>query len=99
MTVPPGAVSLASTDRATQAFTAGRAVGLQFHPEVTIAAAQVWAAHYRDHLVGLGIDPEALLDEVRAREPESRRRAHELTDRVLERLGFSILDAGTCHPF
>jgi GMP synthase-like glutamine amidotransferase len=99
MTVPPGAVSLASTDRATQAFAAGRAVGLQFHPEVTIAAAQVWAAHYRDHLVGLGIDPEALLDEVRAREPESRRRAHELTDRVLERLGFSVLDAGTCHPF
>jgi GMP synthase-like glutamine amidotransferase len=74
---------------------AGRAVGLQFHPEVTIEAAQVWAAHYRDHLVGLGIDPDALLAEIRVRDSESRRRAHELTDRVLERLGFfAALDPG-----
>ena len=97
MTVPPGAVPVAWTDRANQAFAAGRAVGLQFHPEVTIAAAQVWAAHYGEHLVRLGIDPDVLVDEVRSREPESRRRAHELTDRVLQRLGFSVLDpaAGT----
>jgi len=94
MTVPPGAVSVAWTGRATQAFAAGRAVGLQFHPEVTIEAAQVWAAHYRDHLVGLGIDPDALLAEIRVRDSESRRRAHELTDRVLERLGFFALDPG-----
>lgn len=90
MTVPPGGEPLAWTDRAVQGFAAGRTVGLQFHPEVTIAAAQVWAVHYRDHLVGLGIDPDVLLDEVRARETESRRRAYELTDRVLQRLGFTV---------
>ena len=93
MTAPPGAVALAWTGRATQAFAAGRTVGVQFHPEVTIASAQVWAAHYGSHLAALGIDPDALLDEIRVRDTESRRRAHELTDRVLQRLGFSVLEA------
>ncbi|MGI8651632.1 MAG: type 1 glutamine amidotransferase [Geodermatophilaceae bacterium] len=93
MTAPPGALALAWTGRATQAFAAGRTVGVQFHPEVTIASAQVWAAHYGSHLAALGIDPDALLDEIRVRDTESRRRAHELTDRVLQRLGFSVLEA------
>lgn len=94
MSVPPGATELAWTARSTQGFAVGRALGVQFHPEVTVAAAQVWATHYHDHLVALRIDPDALLEEVRAREPESRRRAHQLTDRVLEHLGFAGLAAG-----
>ncbi len=95
MTVPPGAVALAWTGRSTQAFAAGRSVGVQFHPEVSIASAQIWAARYGSHLGALGIDSGALLDEIRVRDSETRRRAHELTDRVLKRLGFAALeDAG-----
>lgn len=91
MTAPPGADVLAWTDRATQAFALGQRVGVQFHPEVTMTGAAVWAAHYRDHLIGLGLDPDELLDQVRVRDPETRCRAATLTDRVLERLGFAPL--------
>lgn len=92
MTAPPGADVVARTDRATQAFATGRRVGVQFHPEVTMAGARVWSTNYRDQLLGMGIDPDELLDQVRVREPQTRRRAHRLTDRVLQRLGFSVLD-------
>ena len=34
-TVPPGATELARSDVGTQAFSAGSALGVQFHPEVT----------------------------------------------------------------
>lgn len=89
MTVPPGAVSLAWTDRATQAFAAKGVVGVQFHAEVMTQGARVWSANYRAYLLALGIDPDELLEQVRVREPETRRLAHRLTDRVLERFGFS----------
>lgn len=92
MTAPPGVDVVARTDRATQAFATGRRVGVQFHPEVMTASARVWSANYRGHLLALGIDPDELLDQVRVREPETRRRAQRLTDRVLVRLGYSVLD-------
>lgn len=99
MTAPPGADAVARTERATQAFAIGRRVGVQFHPEVTMAGARVWSANYRDYLLALGIDPDELLDQVRIREPETRRRAHRLTDRVLQRLGFTAADpAAAPHP-
>ncbi len=89
MTVPPGGVALAWTDRAAQAFAAKGVVGVQFHAEVMIEGARVWSANYRSNLLALGIDPDELLEQVRVREPETRRRAHRLTDRVLTRLGFA----------
>lgn len=42
MTAPPGAVEVARNASATQAFVQGRAVGLQFHPEVDTALVQQW---------------------------------------------------------
>lgn len=51
--VPDGAVPLARTDRAAQAFSHGRAVALQFHPEVTEAVVGAWIA------AGVGgLDPD-----------------------------------------
>ena len=90
MTPPPGAAVVARTDRATQAFATERTVGVQFHPEVTMEGARVWSTNYRDQLLALGLDPDELLEQVRVREPETRRRAHRLTDRVLERFGFWV---------
>lgn len=63
-TAPPGATVIARNDRATQAFTHGRAMGLQFHPEVDVALAQRWIAEDTDGDIGrLGLTA----DELRAR--------------------------------
>lgn len=61
ITVPPGAQTLAVSPRATQAFRAGRSVGLQFHPEVTTQIVAHWSsAGGRGELLDEGIDPEEL---------------------------------------
>ena len=43
-TVPPGATELARSDVGPQAFSAGSALGVQFHPEVTPDIVGRWAA-------------------------------------------------------
>ncbi len=50
-TVPPGATVIARNDRAAQAFSHGRGLGLQFHPEVDVAlrAAVDRRGHRRGH--------------------------------------------------
>lgn len=81
-TVPPAAEPLARTDRAAQAFRQGRAVGLQFHPEVTPAIVWAWVADR----VG-GLDPAAaaardLLDGAARHAGAARDAAHRLVDRL-----------------
>lgn len=44
LTTPPGAVEVARNASATQAFVQGRALGLQFHPEVDTALVDFWLA-------------------------------------------------------
>ncbi|MCV7149881.1 type 1 glutamine amidotransferase [Mycolicibacterium pyrenivorans] len=47
-TLPPGATELARTANASQAFVLGRAMALQFHPEVDADLLKVWLAADRD---------------------------------------------------
>lgn len=51
-TAPPGALEVARNERATQAFVHGRALGLQFHPEVDAALVQRWIAEDADGDLG-----------------------------------------------
>lgn len=63
LSTPPGAVEVARNAAATQAFAHGRALGLQFHPEVDTALVQRWIDE--DHggdITRLGLSAE----EVRA---------------------------------
>lgn len=48
VTVPPGAVEIARNSSAPQAFVQGRALGVQFHPELDNALLEVWIAEDRD---------------------------------------------------
>lgn len=47
-TLPPGATEIARTANASQAFVLGRALGLQFHPELNPALLDGWLADDRN---------------------------------------------------
>ena len=58
-TPPPGAVEIARNDRAAQAFVQGRAMGLQFHPEVDNDLVERWIAEDGDgDITRLGMHPD-----------------------------------------
>ena len=62
ISLPPGASEVARSTRATQAFVQGRALGLQFHPEVDRALVQKWISEDDDDgIAALGLDPDEIL--------------------------------------
>lgn len=82
---PPGAVVLARTPLACQAYAYGPHVGVQFHPEATVDSVTAWARGYERSLREASVDAGELLAETRARRDAARRRAYALTDRVIAR--------------
>lgn len=62
-----------------------RAIGWQFHPEVTPATYERWVAegYYGD----TGVDPKDLIRQARTLAPRTRNLAHALTDSALTYLG------------
>ncbi|MEN9620089.1 MAG: hypothetical protein RL499_282 [Actinomycetota bacterium] len=83
-TVPPGAVEIARTPAASQAFVVGRSLAVQFHPELDAAGLQGWldwggASKVRDN----GDDPEVMLSQTRAFEAAARERTFALVDAFL----------------
>lgn len=82
--LPSHATVLASTDVCAQAFTVGPHLGVQFHPEVDTGQVERWLAHGgAAQARSLGADPDALLTETAAREPDARRRAAWLVERFV----------------
>ena len=82
--LPPGAVEIARNAVCSQAFVLGRSMGLQFHPEITPTELESWLTHGGDvHMRAEGVDPDAVLDEVRRTEADSARRTHALVDAFL----------------
>ena len=60
-TLPPGAREVARNDSASQAFVHGRALALQFHPELDHEVLEMWIADDRDgHAAELGISHDSL---------------------------------------
>jgi GMP synthase-like glutamine amidotransferase len=78
-TTPPGAIEIARTSRAVQAFRHGRHLGVQFHPESTVEIVEQWAAMDRERAghVDLAATPEE--------REAARRAAFALFDGFLER--------------
>jgi GMP synthase-like glutamine amidotransferase len=61
-TLPPGATEIARTPNASQAFVLGRALALQFHPEVDADLLKIWLAADRDgDVMAAGLDHDELL--------------------------------------
>ncbi len=84
---PPGAELLAVSPAGPQAFTIGRSLGVQFHPEVTIPIVDGWVAQGGGDLARHDVDPARLMAETREREAENRSRAWRLLDAFLARVG------------
>jgi GMP synthase-like glutamine amidotransferase len=86
LTAPPGSTVIAETDLGTQAFVAGRSLGLQFHPEVTPEIMDEWVRTYRHELDAEGVDPDALLVETNRRAEESKRTSWQLLECYLDKV-------------
>jgi GMP synthase-like glutamine amidotransferase len=83
-TRPPGSVGLARTENAEQAYTIGRSLGVQFHPELTADMLAGWLANGgARHLVEAGVDAAELIARTKGEEPDAVGRAHRLVDRFL----------------
>jgi GMP synthase-like glutamine amidotransferase len=82
---PPGAREIADTRVGSQAYTIGRSLGVQFHPEVTPEIMDSWVRVYRHELDADGVDPDALLAETEERAAETRTTAWRLFDHFVER--------------
>lgn len=85
-TLPAGAVLLAESPAGPQAFTLGRSLGVQFHPEVTPEIVGGWVDAGRAQLARAGLDPESVLADTRERSGENRLRAWRLLDTFMDRL-------------
>ena len=84
---PQNAITFARTPVGPQAFTLGRSLGLQFHPELTASTLDLWlenggAKSMRDH----GLDPDALLTQTLAGTDAAAARTYELVDRFIARV-------------
>lgn len=83
---PPGATPLAWTEEAPQAFSHGRHLGIQFHPEATADIIERWLDVDRRTLALREIAPEALLAETRERDGQADEEARILFERYFDRI-------------
>jgi GMP synthase-like glutamine amidotransferase len=92
---PPQATILASNEVGIQAFSVGRHLAVQFHPEVDGAQLGQWLdSGGRQEALSAGVDPDAFLARTIEEEPAARARADRLVAAAL-RLAEAPSVAGT----
>lgn len=85
MVLPPGAYEVAANGHCSQAWTMGRVLALQFHPEVTAAVLDLWLdTGGREVLRSEGLDEEAMRAATLLAEDAARARARALVDAFLD---------------
>lgn len=86
-TVPSGATEVARNAVSSQAFTVGRSLAVQFHPELNSAALEGWLREGgAEQVVADGQDPERMIAHTRAEEAAAEQRTIALVDAFLERV-------------
>jgi GMP synthase-like glutamine amidotransferase len=83
--VPPPGSQLAHSAAGSQVYQVGRAIGVQFHPEVTPETVATWAVADGATVRRLGIDVPDLLARMRADAADNAARVADLVDWVLTR--------------
>jgi GMP synthase-like glutamine amidotransferase len=84
-TPPAGATLLAESPAGPQAYTIGRRLGVQFHPEVTPEIVADWVAGSRDELARERVDADRMVARAREIDVDNRARALALFDTFLDR--------------
>jgi len=83
-TLPPDATEIARTPNSSQAFTLGRTLALQFHPEVDAELLAGWLAADRDgDAIAAGLDHDELLSHTAELTRETRPRIRNLVSGFL----------------
>jgi GMP synthase-like glutamine amidotransferase len=83
--LPAGVRELARTSLASQAFSVGRVLGLQFHPEVTVDVLESWlSAGGAEQLAEVGVAVDPLLERSRLEAGAAAARAGTLVRRFVE---------------
>jgi GMP synthase-like glutamine amidotransferase len=86
-TLPQGATEIARTANASQAFVLGRALGLQFHPEVDHDLLDDWLADDPNgEVAGLGLSHDELRSATKELETDAARRIRSLVRGFLSRV-------------
>lgn len=88
---PPHATILASNDVGVQAFTLGRHLAVQFHPEVDGAQLDAWlqASGSIEQIEAAGLDAGAFRAQTYAEEPAARARADRLVETAIRLAGLA----------
>ncbi len=93
---PPGARILARNELCIQAFSSGPHLAVQFHPEVDAAQVSRWLTDGgRAEAERAGQDPDKLIEQSKAEEPEAARRADRLVAAALRIASAATADAGS----
>lgn len=86
--LPPHAVEIARTDLCSQAFTFGRTLALQFHPEIDPQVLELWLAMEGGcvEVESEGVNVSELRVQTKNLEAESNKRGYNLVDQFLDRI-------------
>jgi GMP synthase-like glutamine amidotransferase len=87
-TVPPEATLIAENDLCPQAFSFGRTLGLQFHPEIDSHVLDLWLEMEGGcaEVESEGVDVKELRAETKAIEAQTNQRGYDLVDQFLDRI-------------
>lgn len=89
ITPPPSAAVVARSSSCVQAYTVGRHLGVQFHPEVTISEVTSWAAGDPGGPASAGSDADTILARFGVEFPAAIERANRLFDGFLRHAGLA----------